>query len=364
MSVYRPKNSPHFHFDFVIRGTRFHGSTGTASRRAAEAIEAKLRTEAAEGAIKRKPSMTMDIAAGRYWEEAGKFQASHKTTEYQLARLCTGIGETVLLSDIDGAAVAGYIAKRRAAVSDSSVNRELELLRRIMRRADSVWRVDIGEGLSWRDLMLREPDERIRELTASEEERLFTHLRQDLHPLVRFCMITGVRMSNAIGLTWSQIDFDAKVIRLMVKSKKPGGEHLAIPLIPTLVALLSAEQGRHETAVFTYECIRGRGDRKIATRHPLTATGWRKAWTRALKAASITDFRFHDLRHTAGTRVLRATGNLKAAQRLLGHRAITSTARYAHAMLDDVRDAMEAAVSRNSPGDVKPKNTKPLKNQK
>ena len=73
--------------------------------------------------------------------------------------------------------------------------------------------------------------------------------------------------------------------------------------------------------------------------------------TAALKAAGIKDFRFHDLRHTAATRALRESGNLKVVQQLLGHADIATTARYAHAMTDDVRDvmeAMEAMESRNN----------------
>ena len=50
----------------------------------------------------------------------------------------------------------------------------------------------------------------------------------------------------------------------------------------------------------------------------------------------------HDFRHHAGMQVLRRTGNLRAAQRLLGHASITSTLVYAHAQEDDLRAALDA----------------------
>jgi hypothetical protein len=53
-------------------------------------------------------------------------------------------------------------------------------------------------------------------------------------------------------------------------------------------------------------------------------------------------FRRHDTRHTTGTRHLRVTGNLKATQKLLGHSRIETTTRYAHVLVDDVRDGLEA----------------------
>jgi site-specific recombinase XerD len=48
-----------------------------------------------------------------------------------------------------------------------------------------------------------------------------------------------------------------------------------------------------------------------------------------------------DTRHTAGTRYVRATGNLKGAQRLLGHARIETTTRYAHVLVDDIHVGQE-----------------------
>lgn len=58
----------------------------------------------------------------------------------------------------------------------------------------------------------------------------------------------------------------------------------------------------------------------------------------------VSDFRFHDTRHTAATRLVRATGNLKMAQHLLGHSSVTTTTRYAHVTHEDLRAGLEAAA--------------------
>ena len=52
--------------------------------------------------------------------------------------------------------------------------------------------------------------------------------------------------------------------------------------------------------------------------------------------------RFHDLRHGAGTETLRATGNLRLVQQLLGHERIETTTRYATVDEADMRAGMEA----------------------
>ena len=350
MSIYKPKNSPNFQFDFQIRGRRFHGSTGTASKAEARQIEARERTRAvAIGAHRERQPMTLDTAAGRYFLEVAQHQPSSATTDYQLENLIERLGAQVMLADITDNEIAEYVRRRRAEVSNASVNRETQLLKRVFRRADKVWKVDIGDMPNWREHMVTEPAGRVRELTDDEEARLFEELREDFHPLIEFALMTGVRRRNAITLTWSQVDYGTEQITFRIKSKRPGGDVHIVPITSTLLALLARLRAHHPIYVFTYVCKRSRGMRRMGERYPFSQSGWRREWQRALDAAGIEDFRFHDLRHTAATRMLRATGNLKVTQQYLGHADIASTARYAHATTADVRDAMERVESRNTP---------------
>ncbi len=57
------------------------------------------------------------------------------------------------------------------------------------------------------------------------------------------------------------------------------------------------------------------------------------------------NFRFHDTRHTTASRLVRASGNLRLAQNLLGHEKIETTLKYAHVTDDDLRAAMTASHS-------------------
>lgn len=338
MSVYKPKGSPYYHYDFQLSGFRFHGSTGTTSKTTARQIEAAKRTEAASIGIKAKRrQMTLNEAAGRYFEEVARHQPSHATTDYQLAELIERLGRDALLSNITDNEISEYIARRRAEVSDASVNRETQLLRRVFRRANRTWKADTGDMPDWKSLMLPEPTGRVRELSAGEESRLLEHLRSDFHPLVCFCLLTGVRLDNAIKMTWTQVDYNGATIMFRTKSKRPGGEIHTVPISRAVMILLAEQRGNHPIFVFTYVCKRSRGQRRKGERYPFSKSGWRSDWKRALDAAGIEDFRFHDTRHTAATRVLRASGNLKIVQNLLGHSDITTTARYAHVTKDDVR---------------------------
>ena len=184
--------------------------------------------------------------------------------------------------------------------------------------------------------------------TATTE--IYTLSLHDALPiLIEFALMTGVRLGNARMLTWSHIDYDTRKVSFRLKSKKPGGRHHVVPISKAMLALLAEQRGHHPIYVFTYECKRSRGKRRKGERYPFSQSGWRRDWSKALKAAGIKNFRFHDLRHTGATRMMRVTGNIKVVQNLLGHANIASTARYAHATTADVRNAMELVQSRNTP---------------
>lgn len=99
MSVYKPKKSRFYQYDFVWKDRRFHGSTGATDREAAKVIEAGIRYQLVnETLFGTKSEMTLDAAAGRYWLDIAKEQASAGTTEYQLRNLIARIGAETKLS--------------------------------------------------------------------------------------------------------------------------------------------------------------------------------------------------------------------------------------------------------------------------
>lgn len=355
MTVYRHKNSPHWQYDFQHKGRRYHGSTGTPSKSAAKAFELAERQRVAEG-VQIKPDLTIDDACGNYWSIVGQHERNRVTTEGQLERLRSFFGGNTLIRDLDRAELDKYVARRRGQrarnkqtlVSNATVNREMQLLKRVIKRVPAKY---AKPEIEWDGIMLTESQERVRELLPDEEARLFAKLPPDLANVAEFAMLSGQRKSSVITLLWNKVDLRGERATLRVK----GDKWHSIPLTPRMIALL-ANQPKVGPRVFTYVCERpsppraDRPRRLKGERYPFSVGGWARKWQKALKDAGIEDFRFHDLRHTAGTRVLRASKNLKAVQKLLGHTTITTTARYAHAQEDDVRDALMEEESRNSPG--------------
>jgi integrase len=343
MSTYKPKGSSIFLYDFQINGRRFHGSTKQKSKRAADKVEELIRLEAMTGGPKRKKIITLDEAAGLYEIKLTKDGKWSKSTEGWIMNLVTTIGATRFIHDIEQSDLADFYRARGAIVSGSSVNREVDVARAIWRYTQKS-KYEIGEMPDWGSMRYAVKEHDPRELTYGEEDRLIEHLREDYRPFVQFALMSGWRCAEVRLLRWKDLDYPAKQAWSTIK----GGNRVRRPLTSAMIAHI-ASQPVCGPFVFTYECQKTRLGRKKGERYPISKDGWRKVWGAALEAGEVDAARFHDLRHTKGTRMLRATGNLKAVQAGLKHKNIKTTLRYAHVLDEDVRIALEASESRNIP---------------
>ncbi|MEC5289444.1 MULTISPECIES: tyrosine-type recombinase/integrase [unclassified Aurantimonas] len=341
MSVFKRPGSDVFSYDFRFRGRRFSGSTGCTTERGAKQAEKAERARARVNEVDTTKPLTMADAVFLYWNEVGQHHRDPKATLRILDWLQSAIGKKTLVSEITDATVARLVAQRRAeGVKPATVNRSMvEPLRGLMRRAGDVWGVKVAR-IEWKKHRLKEPQERVREASAEEEAIALAKVPADYAPAVRFALMTGCRRAEIVGLTWQDVNFFAKELRVTGK----GDRSRTIPMTREAFDLLWALKDHHPTAVFTFLATRTRDGRVRGTRYPITIPGFQTAWNRHVRP-HLSDFRFHDTRHTAATRLMRATGKMKSVQMMLGHEDIATTSRYAHVTLDDLRKDMESAAA-------------------
>jgi Phage integrase family len=338
MSIHKPKGRPFWLYDFWIDNHRFFGTTGQRTKAEAREVEnaakdrarawLKIQVATADGPL------TLDIAIGRYWTEHGQRQKN----------------ATDLWRDFDD--VAKLVAWRRGhhrrddptapLITSAQVNRSTtEMLRRLFVRARKKWKVRFDSEPDWGEHLLAEPAERVRELRDDEDVALAAVMDPDYEALRRFSLASGLRQAESL-LRWSQVDLAAGRIATIGK----GGRPVFLPITSEMDAILVSRRGHHEVFVFTY-VAKAAGKRPGAlrergARYPITVQGLKTHWRRRRALAGVNDFRWHDNRHDFGTKLLRATKNLKLVMRGLNHANITTTVKYAHVLDDELRAGMEA----------------------
>lgn len=359
MSVYKPAKSPFYAYDFVVNGHRFHGSTGTASKREALKHEAEVRQQAKADLAALKATgqgpLTINIAADRYWVEVGQHLVNRDDTLRALERLVKYFGPAKRMDAITDDDVASLVAWRRAqkrwgkaqykderemaTVSNATVNRDTTaMLKRLFMRARRTWKIHLANEPSWRDHWLKEAEERVRELHEHEGEALDEAVRDDYAPWLEFARLTGLRLAETL-IRWQDVNWFARTISTTGK----GGRTVTTPITSEVFDLLQPLVGQHPEWVFTYVAKRTNKPegRVRGKRYPITYEGAKTEWQRLRGRSKVENFKFHDIRHDVGTKTLRETGNIKIAQRVLNHKSLKTTSRYAHVLDAEVAAALE-----------------------
>jgi integrase len=169
---------------------------------------------------------------------------------------------------------------------------------------------------------------RDRWLTHEEERKLLDNADRPkwLRPMLVLALHTGMRKGEILALRWQDIDLSRRVLTVQ---KSKNGLKRGIPLSECLTATLRALKA--DTKVIG---ISGRV-------FPISDRSLRQAFAKALRKAHIHDFRFHDLRHTFATRLVQGGVDLYRVQKLLGHKSIAMTMRYAHHCPESLRSSVK-----------------------
>jgi integrase len=257
----------------------------------------------------------------------------------------------LLVCDIEARDIASYQQKRlEKGAAPKTINLEVGTLRAIMKRHRAWARVQ--EGVR----MLPGQEEVGRAISAEEEQIVLRECAKSrsrsLAPFVILAIETGARKNVVRTLRWKWVDFGNACIRFG-KDKTPSSTGRIIPLNKRALETLKfwAQQfpeREPEHYVFAAERYGGSGDVFGACAYATDPTkpmgSLKEAWEAAKKRAGV-KCRFHDLRHTAVSRMLDAGVPISKVAKIVGWSAATMVrmaARYGHFSLDDLRGAVES----------------------
>ena len=212
-------------------------------------------------------------------------------------------------------------------------NRTVKILSKMFSLAEAWERIPPGRN-PCRSVRRYKERSRERFLTPEEFRRLGRVLQEadgSVWPpaiaALRLLMLTGCRKSEILTLRWDDVDRTAGELRL--RDAKAGPR--MVPLTPAVVAVLDGIPRIHGNP---WVIVGRKPDSHLPD--------LQLYWMRICERAGLDDVRIHDIRHSYASRALSLGESLPTIGKLLGHRKVATTARYAHLM----RDAEKVAATR------------------
>jgi integrase len=329
MGVYQVGNN--WYIDFYMGGKRYKESVGPANKTIAKEKLVIRKREVIQGQYKPKAvQVQFEKMKEQYLEysKANKKPSSHLRDDSSMKHLERYFSGK-RLSDIAPFLVEKYKVKRQGEKAEpATINRELGCLRHMFNMAIKWGKAQKNPVSEVR--FLKEPKEKDRILSPEEEKKLLATVRTGhkaghLEPIIITALNTGMRKGEILHLKWANVDFGNGYI--IVDGTKTG----EIRRVPMNRALTETLKRVKKTPSCEYVFSDGSGP------YGDIKTGW---WT-ALAHAGIENFRFHDLRHTFGSRLGMAGVDIKTIQELMGHKDIKMTMRYSHPTPEHKRRAVE-----------------------
>lgn len=304
-------------------GQRIRQSAQTANRRKAQEYHDKLKAELWRVyKLGEKPRRTWQEAAVR-WASDTDGKADHRNDVAKLRWLHQFLGN-LYLDEVSRDLVDEIAGTKRKTATPATTNRYLALIRSILRAARDDW--------EWihsvpRVRLFKEPQKRVRWITREEARTLIEELPEHLADMAAFTLSTGLRRSNVTNLRWDQVDL-GRALAWIHPDQSKTRKAISVPLNMDALAILNHRADINSEFVFTYQ---GKPVLQTST----------KAWYAALKRADISNFRWHDLRHTWASWHVQAGTSLQELMELGGWASYTMVLRYAHLATGQLKGAAE-----------------------
>jgi integrase len=239
---------------------------------------------------------------------------------------------TVKLAEVRRADVQKYVTQRSGEVSPGSIVKELNVLKHMLTLAVE-WELipaNPAHGIK----PPRVPAGRVRYLQPTELRAVLEACPEWLRPIAGLAVSTGMRRGEVLGLRWLDIDF--KGGRIMLPQTKNGDGRIVYLNTLAQQALAVVPQGKAKSTDLVFDS------------EPMTPENVSLAFLRACRSINISDFRFHDLRHTAASWMRMKGADIHTVALILGHKDLRMAARYQHlspAFLSDAVKLLDGAYA-------------------
>jgi integrase len=273
--------------------------------------------------------------------------------EYRSAvngRLVPAFGD-VRLEDVTPAMIERWRASLPPELSNRTKNKLLVMLHGVFRRAQAVWGLPMNPVAaiekhphsSSGDIEVFSPEEVMALVRAADSE-------QDA-AIYMTAAFTGLRRGELLALRWRDVDFAGQTIRVRANyaggrvTTPKSGKVRSVPMAPDVAEALARLGHRDHLTGDDDLVFIGELGRYV------DGSALRRRYIAALERAGLRSLRFHDLRHTFGTRMI-AKADIRRVQEWMGHADIQTTMKYLHYVPRDEDAALVAEAFRLASDDV------------
>jgi integrase len=337
MAIYqRGKN---WYIDFTFHGQRIREMIGP-SRKGAEKVIAKRKTEIIENKfldIRKEPDpVKFHDFAKEYlqWDKANKKPSTYSRDLYTM-RIFDKEFEGKNIQELTTWQIEKYKTKRKEKFNCATVNRELAVLKHMFTKAIEWGK--LKENPAKKVKLLKGAVNRVRYLMPEEYQLLLSNCEDFLKPIVTLAVHTGMRRGELLGLQWDQVNIEQGIITILDTKNH---ERKDIPINETVKETI---KGMKKDGDFIFPGKNGK---------PFSPMKLHFSFHRAMEASNITDFRFHDLRHTFASNLVMAGVKIEKVQKLMGHKLLTMTQKYSHlapGYLSESVKVLDRVMSQNPP---------------
>ncbi len=326
MSVYKDKRTGNWCFKFVKNGIQYHKCFKGADKYEVIAYEAALRVEIERSEHDFKIEKIKPKKLSELIQEYKKYKLTNYTRPNDgnivLDDFLKLVGN-ISINKITPAEIEKYKSKRLGVVKNSTINRELNYLSKMFSLAVENDYIKISPFSSVKKLRIENLPDRF--LSSDEEKKLMAVSNPIMQTIILTALHTGIRKSGILNLKWEDIDFKTNHIKVL---KTKNNKIRRIPLSDKLKSALE-KHPRIGEYVFM---------------NPLTKQKYRdigKVFSETVKRAKIKHITFHQLRHTAATRMVEGGIDLIVVKEILGHEDISTTQRYSHPVPKRTQEAIK-----------------------
>ena len=317
---------------------RYHIKTLGTNRKEAELYEQKIKTLKAENRLnevlekkKKIPTILVKNFTQKYidWYKS-KNKGWEKTRGTQIKRFAER-HKNIPLPKINQENIESFISEREKDISPYSkktikkgtVDADIKAIKHFFNKAIE-WGYYNQENPAKNIAKFNEDNSRMRFIEYEEIQTLLDNCIDHLKPIVQCALLTGMRKSEILNLKWFQVDLNKRLITLHEqKNKEVGYIYISDELLTILSQL---KENRKSEYVFT-----GTNGKKLSSVD--------KSFKTALRNSGIKDFRFHDLRHTYASLLVKNGVHPMVVKKLMRHKTLDMTMRYSHLSDSDIWNA-------------------------